>query len=209
MSRDVTGPVTVTSGARGIFCTRRRACGRRASPTRTSARRAPRRPWLLSPRRERRQHADRSHLPRRAGIGPSVRFRTVRAYGPTGDGAAAPTVRCRVTPWLTFIQWCLGLGVNLFVALPYPRRTRGMERLDPRQRYLFASSHVSLLDTLLPGAVVLARQLLFERNAGDERQLGTDACGHRVGALSAARSRGQGPQAPRGPRAGATRSGAP
>jgi 1-acyl-sn-glycerol-3-phosphate acyltransferase len=69
------------------------------------------------------------------------------------DGAAATTVRCRVTTGLTFIQWCLGLGVNLLIALPFLRRTRGMQQLDPRQRYLFVSNHVSLLDTLLLGAL--------------------------------------------------------
>ena len=60
---------------------------------------------------------------------------------------------CRVTTGLKFIQWCLGFGANLFLALPYLRRTRGMERLDPQQRYLFVSNHVSLLDTILLGAL--------------------------------------------------------
>ena len=61
--------------------------------------------------------------------------------------------RCRVTTGLKFIQWCLGFGATLFLALPYLRRTRGMERLDPQQRYLFVSNHVSLLDTILLGAL--------------------------------------------------------
>ncbi len=59
----------------------------------------------------------------------------------------------RVTPALTFVQWWLGLGATLFLALPYLRRTRGLDRLDPKQRYLFAVNHVSLLDTILLGAL--------------------------------------------------------
>jgi 1-acyl-sn-glycerol-3-phosphate acyltransferase len=70
----------------------------------------------------------------------------------------SPKVVClpthpRVTPGLTFVQWWLGLGATLCLALPYLRRTIGMERLDPRQRYLFAVNHVSLLDTILLGAL--------------------------------------------------------
>jgi len=59
----------------------------------------------------------------------------------------------RVTPGLTFVQWWLGLGATLCLALPYLRRTRGLDRLDPRQRYLFVVNHVSLLDTILLGAL--------------------------------------------------------
>ena len=61
--------------------------------------------------------------------------------------------RYRVTTGLKLIQWCLGFGATLFLALPYLRRTPGMERLDPQQRYLFVSNHVSLLDTILLGAL--------------------------------------------------------
>lgn len=59
----------------------------------------------------------------------------------------------RVTRGLKFIQWWLGLGATLFLALPYLRRTHGMQRLDPQQRYLFVCNHVSLLDTILLGAL--------------------------------------------------------
>lgn len=59
----------------------------------------------------------------------------------------------RVTRGLKFIQWWLGLGATLFLALPYLRRTHGMHRLDPHQRYLFVCNHVSLLDTILLGAL--------------------------------------------------------
>lgn len=69
------------------------------------------------------------------------------------DGTKPPAVRCCVTTRLKLIQWCLGLGATLFLALPYLRRTRGMERLDPQQRYLFVSNHISLLDTILLGAL--------------------------------------------------------
>ena len=71
---------------------------------------------------------------------------------------SAPKVVClpthpRVTPGLTFVQWWLGLGATLCLALPYLRRTIGMDRLDPKQRYLFVVNHVSLLDTILLGAL--------------------------------------------------------
>jgi 1-acyl-sn-glycerol-3-phosphate acyltransferase len=76
------------------------------------------------------------------------------------DAPATPTpkVVClpthpRVTPGLTFVQWWLGLGATVCLALPYLRRTLGMERLDPKQRYLFVVNHVSLLDTILLGAL--------------------------------------------------------
>jgi 1-acyl-sn-glycerol-3-phosphate acyltransferase len=69
------------------------------------------------------------------------------------EAVKASAARCRVTTGLKFIQWCLGFGATLFLALPYLRRTRGMERLDPQQRYLFVSNHVSLLDTILLGAL--------------------------------------------------------
>ncbi len=69
------------------------------------------------------------------------------------EGSKPPATRCRVTTGLNLIQWCLGFGANLFLALPYLHRARGMERLDPQQRYLFVSNHVSLLDTILLGAL--------------------------------------------------------
>ena len=59
----------------------------------------------------------------------------------------------RASLGLTFVQWWLGLGATLCLALPYLRRTQGMDRLDPKQRYLFAVNHVSLLDTILLGAL--------------------------------------------------------
>src|SRR5262249_28770830 len=50
-------------------------------------------------------------------------------------------------------QFLLGLGAHVFFALPYSRRTHGLRRLDPGQRYLFVANHVSLLDTILMGAI--------------------------------------------------------
>jgi 1-acyl-sn-glycerol-3-phosphate acyltransferase len=60
---------------------------------------------------------------------------------------------CRATRRLVFIQSLLGLGAHLFLALPYLRRTHGLDRLRPEQRYLFVVNHVSLLDTILLGAL--------------------------------------------------------
>lgn len=63
--------------------------------------------------------------------------------------AAAP----RVTKRLMVVQFFLGLGAHLFLALPYLRRIHGRERLNPGQRYLFVCNHVSLLDTIMLGAL--------------------------------------------------------
>jgi 1-acyl-sn-glycerol-3-phosphate acyltransferase len=68
------------------------------------------------------------------------------------DTDGLPPAR-RMTRGLKFIQWWLGLGATLFLALPYLRRTHGMHRLNPQQRYLFVCNHVSLLDTILLGAL--------------------------------------------------------
>src|SRR5580658_8665945 len=59
----------------------------------------------------------------------------------------------KVTPALVAIQFLLGLGATLAFALPYLRRAHGLGRLHPCQRYLFAVNHVSLLDTILMGAL--------------------------------------------------------
>jgi len=47
----------------------------------------------------------------------------------------------------------MGVGAHLALALPYLRRAHGLERLDPKARYLFIANHVSLLDTILLGAL--------------------------------------------------------
>lgn len=54
---------------------------------------------------------------------------------------------------LAFIQMLLGIGAYAALALPYLRRVHGAQRLDRTQRYLFVSNHVSLLDTILLGAL--------------------------------------------------------
>ena len=59
----------------------------------------------------------------------------------------------RVTRSLILIQTMLGIGAELFVALPFLRRVHGLKRLNPAQKYLFVSNHVSLLDTILLGAL--------------------------------------------------------
>jgi 1-acyl-sn-glycerol-3-phosphate acyltransferase len=59
----------------------------------------------------------------------------------------------RCSSKLVFIQSLMGLGAHLFLALPYLRRTHGMERLHANQKYLFVCNHVSLLDTILLGGL--------------------------------------------------------
>ena len=59
----------------------------------------------------------------------------------------------RITRSWKFIQALLGFGATLFLALPYLRRTHGLDRLQPSQKYLFVSNHVSLLDTILIGGL--------------------------------------------------------
>jgi 1-acyl-sn-glycerol-3-phosphate acyltransferase len=59
----------------------------------------------------------------------------------------------RASRSLVFIQTLLGIGAYAALALPYLRRAHGLQRLNPRQRYLFVSNHVSLLDTILLGAL--------------------------------------------------------
>lgn len=58
-----------------------------------------------------------------------------------------------VTRGLKFIQWWLGLGATLCLALPYLRRTTGRPQPEPTRRYLFVCNHISLLDTILLGAL--------------------------------------------------------
>jgi len=47
----------------------------------------------------------------------------------------------------------MGAICYLVFALPYMRRTNGFTKLPPGQRYLFVCNHVSLLDTILLGAL--------------------------------------------------------
>jgi 1-acyl-sn-glycerol-3-phosphate acyltransferase len=59
----------------------------------------------------------------------------------------------RATRRLVCIQFLLGVGATLAIALPFLRRTHGLKQLDPQHRYLFVSNHVSLLDTILLGGL--------------------------------------------------------
>ncbi len=54
---------------------------------------------------------------------------------------------------LVAIQFALGLGATIGFAMFYLRRVHGMGRLNPNRKYLFAVNHVSLLDTILMGAL--------------------------------------------------------
>ncbi len=55
----------------------------------------------------------------------------------------------RATRELVGVQFVLGLFMQLFLALPFLRRTHGRERLRRGQCHLFVINHISLLDTLL------------------------------------------------------------
>lgn len=59
----------------------------------------------------------------------------------------------RLSRGLVIIQFFLGLGLHLCLALPFLRRQHGLGRLHPRQRHLFVVNHISLLDTLLLAAL--------------------------------------------------------
>lgn len=59
----------------------------------------------------------------------------------------------RITRSLVFIQWLMGIGAQLFIALPYLRRVHHLERLQAEPRRLIVCNHVSLIDTILLGAI--------------------------------------------------------
>lgn len=65
----------------------------------------------------------------------------------------AEICRPRVTRTLVFIQWIMGLGAYLFLALPYLRRVHHRTRLQLGQNHLLVCNHVSLIDTVLLGAI--------------------------------------------------------
>ncbi|MGC3961202.1 MAG: lysophospholipid acyltransferase family protein [Verrucomicrobiota bacterium] len=67
--------------------------------------------------------------------------------GPDGNQAAASSRR--VTRDMVFTQFVLGLILHVVLALPFLRRTHGLERLRRDQKYLFVVNHISLLDTLV------------------------------------------------------------
>lgn len=55
---------------------------------------------------------------------------------------------------LILVQALLGIGAYLAIALPFLRRAHGLKHLRSDQRYLFVANHVSLLDTILLGALL-------------------------------------------------------
>ncbi|MBI3881401.1 MAG: 1-acyl-sn-glycerol-3-phosphate acyltransferase [Verrucomicrobia bacterium] len=59
----------------------------------------------------------------------------------------------RRTRGMMIAQFLLGVGATLFLALPYLRRVHGLDRLQPKRRYLFVANHISLLDTIMLGAL--------------------------------------------------------
>lgn len=61
------------------------------------------------------------------------------------------TEQITVSGRLKFIQALYGFFAHVLLGLPYLRRIEGLKKLDTRQRYLFVSNHVSLLDTILLG----------------------------------------------------------
>lgn len=75
----------------------------------------------------------------------------------------------RATPGLRIAQWFLGLAVFLFFGLPFVRRTHGMERLNGRQRQLVVCNHVSLLDTIMLGAMIWKCRSLPMLVLGDKK----------------------------------------
>ena len=70
-----------------------------------------------------------------------------------------PTNQPRASKSLVLIQGLLGVGACLGIVLPYLRRAPGLDGLPRDQRYLFASNHVSLLDTILLGGLLWWRGL--------------------------------------------------
>jgi 1-acyl-sn-glycerol-3-phosphate acyltransferase len=55
----------------------------------------------------------------------------------------------RITRGMVFAQSVFGLILHVLLAVPFLRRTHGLERLRPSQRHLLVINHISLLDTLL------------------------------------------------------------
>lgn len=68
---------------------------------------------------------------------------------PKSDANPTTAAQRHVTRDAVFAQFLLGLGLHLFLALPFLRRTHGLQRLSSKQKYLFVVNHISLLDTLL------------------------------------------------------------
>ena len=52
----------------------------------------------------------------------------------------------------------VGIFCRLAIIFPFVRQMHGLEKIDPQQRYLFVSNHVSLLDALVLGGFMIGRQ---------------------------------------------------
>jgi 1-acyl-sn-glycerol-3-phosphate acyltransferase len=66
----------------------------------------------------------------------------------------ATTEQTTVSRKLIGVQALLGFFAYVILALPYLRRTHGLEKIQPARRYLFVANHISLLDTILLGALL-------------------------------------------------------
>src|SRR5260221_13549449 len=78
-------------------------------------------------------------------------------------------IQGRMSRGLVFIQALLGIGAYAALALPYLRRTHGLNRLQPGQRYLFVANHVSLLVTILLGGVCWRHGMYPQLTIGDKK----------------------------------------
>ncbi len=67
-----------------------------------------------------------------------------------------------------FAQQVLGIGCYLVFVFPYVREIAGLAELPRGQRFIFASNHVSLLDTLVLGGILWSRQRLPLLVLGDQ-----------------------------------------
>jgi len=70
-------------------------------------------------------------------------------------------------------QGPVGLFCRLALVFPYVRRIHGLDKIDPRQRYLFVCNHVSLLDALVIGGFLIGQQqapvlILADKKIWDE-----------------------------------------
>ena len=54
---------------------------------------------------------------------------------------------------LVALQTLMGIGAYAALGLPYLRKIHGLKNIDSNQHYLFVSNHVSLLDTIILGAL--------------------------------------------------------
>ena len=68
---------------------------------------------------------------------------------PGSDRSTTLTSQPRGTRDMVVVQFLLGLILQFLIALPFLRRTHGLQQLRPGRRCLLVVNHISLLDTLL------------------------------------------------------------